>query len=65
MAVEEILKIVFNLGRDFLVVQHPFLIKEPNFNDQGFISYVDDQEYLVVIYVRTYDSLGSKTNDYP
>ena len=47
------------------MVQHPFLIKEPNANNQGFISYVDDQEYLVVIYVRTYDSLGSKTNDYP
>ena len=60
------------MGRDFLVlndckslVQHQWLIKEPNVNDQGFISYVDDQEYLVVIYVRTYDSLESKTNDYP
>ena len=49
------------MRRDFLVlndcqslVQHPLLIKEPNVNDQGFISYVDDQEYLVVIYVPTY-----------
>ena len=47
------------LGRDFLVlndckslVQHSLLIKEPNINDQGFILYLNDQEYLVVIYVR-------------
>ena len=45
-------------------MQHPWLIKEPNVNDQGFFSYVYDQEYLVVIYVRTYDNLGSKSNDY-
>ena len=61
-----------HLGRDFLLlndcvslVQRSCLIKEPNVNDQGFISYLNDQEYLVVIYVRTSHSLGSKTNDYP
>ena len=47
------------------MVQRSCLIKEPNVNDQGFISYLFDQEYLVVIYVRAYDSLGNKTNDYP
>ena len=64
MAVEEVY-----LRRDFLVLngckslaQHSLLIKEPNVNDQGFILYLNDQEYLIVV---TYDSLGSKTKDYP
>lgn len=47
------------------LVQHSLLMKEPNVNDQGFILYLNDQEYLVVSYDQTYDSLGSKTNDYP
>ena len=70
MAVEEILKIAFEerfsrFERLSKSGAAPLLIKEPNVNDQGFISYVDDQEYLVVIYVPTYDSLGSNTYDYP
>ena len=42
-------------------MQHPLLIKEPNVNDQGFISYVDDQEYLFVIYVDVRLTVFSET----
>lgn len=34
------------------LVQHSLLMKEPNINDQGFILYLNDQQYLAVIYVR-------------
>ena len=49
------------LGRDFLVlndceslVQHPWLIKEPNVNDQGFISYVCDQNTWLLFMFELY-----------
>ena len=54
-------------GRDFLVlndyislVQRSCLIKEPNVNDQGSISYLNDQEYLVVIMFELVTASGAK-----